>query len=970
MSIHHKKFSPLSIKTAIKFAVMYTCIMILIMRTAQAQQFSLTGQLKDIGDSTAIKGATVTLRMLSDSSNPRFTLSDNQGRFVFKGLSADAATLEISMIAYQKQLTPLSTLEQNQNLGVLYLKKEAQSLTAITVVSTGPAVTQKDDTSQYNAKQFKTNPDATSEDLVKKMPGISVDKNGAVTAQGEQVKKVTVDGKEFFGDDVSAALKNIPANAVDKIQVYDRLSDQAMMTGIDDGNSQKAINIITKAGINDAQFGRLFAGYGTENRYSAGGNATFFKGERRVSLVGSFNNINQQNFSQQDLLGISGNANSNSGRPAGGPPSNFRGPGGPAETFTIDQSIGVSSTNAAGINYADKYGKWGTIAGSYFFNNGKNSNLSDINNEIFGDKIFTNRNNNTQTNNTNHRINARLDVKLDSMNMLFIIPSLSFQQNAVEGLVYTKSFNSTGDSLYNAASQANRAKAGYNLKNNIMFRHSFKKKNRIFSMSLNTTLTKNNTEDLLRGNYRYYDAFGFPIFPDSIQNQMTENMTDGYSIGGNLTYNEPLDDKGKMQLQLEYNPSMQKNKADQQTMQFDGNSYKNFDSLLSNRFDNQIVTQNGGLAFRYTRSKDEMVSVSVNVQHTQLSSDRTIPTTASINHTFINLLPFATWRKKISSTSNFRMFMRANTTLPTIAQLQDVPNLSNPLNVTTGNKDLVQAFFQFIGGRYTYTNTKTNKSFFFGAFFQNSNNYITNATYIAGADSVLQQGLLLRKGSQLSKPVNLSGYRMLRSFVTFSLPMKPIKSTLNLNSSVMFYRLPGRINQLNTYTNNVQYNLGLSLVSNVSEYVDYNISYNANINNAKTKALTTITNNFLNQSVSVVFNLLSKKGWFLQNDLNAQFFNGLSGSLDTRFILWNAGIGKKFFKDKTGEIRLSVFDLLRQNRSLSRNVTNTFIEDTRSNVIGQYFMLSFGYNLKNFGKAKKPASQDEFLPKVGYPGQY
>ena len=190
------------------------------------------------------------------------------------------------------------------DLGNVLVPKKTTEIAGVTVVSKTPPVQQKGDTAQYNASQYKVNPDATTEDLIKKMPGITVDKDGTVTAQGEQVRKVTIDGRDFFGDDATAALRNLPSEIVDKIQVFDRLSDQAQFTGFDDGNSVKAINIVTKSGIKNGQFGRIYAGYGTDDRYSAGGNVSFFKGDRRISLVGNFNNINQQNFASQDLLGV------------------------------------------------------------------------------------------------------------------------------------------------------------------------------------------------------------------------------------------------------------------------------------------------------------------------------------------------------------------------------------------------------------------------------------------------------------------------------------------------------------------------------------------------------------------------------------------------------------------------------------------------------------------------------------------
>jgi hypothetical protein len=274
-----------------------------------------------------------------------------------------------------------------------------------------------------------------------------------------------------------------------------------------------------------------------------------------------------------------------------------------------------------------------------------------------------------------------------------------------------------------------------------------------------------------------------------------------------------------------------------------------------------------------------------------------------------------------------------------------------------------------MGGRYSYSNTKKNRNLFAGVFMQTAADYISNATFIATNDSTLQEGVVLRKGSQLSKPINLDGYRFVRTYVSTGIPIKKLKTTVNLNTYLIYSKMPGQVNNVRTTTNTYQYNAGVSLVSNISEYIDYNISYSANIYRAKTIGSFITNNNYVNHVTSVVFNLLSKKGWFLQNDLNSQTFKGLSGGLDRTFTLWNASVGKKFFKDKTGELKISVFDILKQNQSLSRNVTNTFLEDSRNNVLGQYFTLAFAYNLKNFGTPKKQEAKDDFIPKVGYPGQ-
>ena len=931
--------------------------------SASAQNFQVDGNVFDKTENKKLAGTTVSVLLPKDSSVLRSVVVNNEGAFTLGNLPANDVIVKISSVGYQDFWQRIQIDNSHIiHLGNIFLEKKNGSLQNVTIVTKGAAIIQKDDTSQYNAKQYLVNPDATTEDLVKKMPGIIIDGKGTITAHGEQVKKVTVDGKDFFGDDATSALKNIPAMAVDKIQVFDKMSDQAQMTGIDDGNSQKAINIITKAGLNNSQFGRVFAGAGTDNTFSAGGNMSFFNKDRRISVVGNFNNINQQNFGSQDFLGLTGSKPSTDN-------NRFRGPGGPAETFTIDASSGINITNAIGVNYSDKWGTRATVTGSYFFNETRNNNASVTNTQIFEGNLNNYKKGDALSENFNHRINARVEYKIDSSNMLFIIPSINFQTNKSHSTGTALSYMNADDSLSYSDALTQRDKNGYNIKNSLLFRHSFAKKNRIFTMGLNTNFTKNDGTSDIFADYQFFDLTGNPPV-DSIQQQYIYNKAKGSSIGGSITYNEPVGKKGRGQFQFEYTPTVQVNHADQKTFGYDGQAYTKFDSTLSNQFENTIITHNSGITYRFNRSKDEQLGVSLNYQQTAFSSESILPQQLILKRNFSNFIPFGYWRKKINKYANIRAFYRGTIGFPTIAQLQNVYNLSNPLNISTGNKDLKETFTQYTGSRFSYSNTKTNKSIFANFFIQQSDNYIANATYIATNDSTLDNGIVLKKGSQLSKPLNLDGYFLFRSSFTYSLPVKWAKSTVNLSSSMIYTKLPGKINALSTNTHTYVYNVGIGFVSNISEYIDYNLNYAANINQAKTTGGTTLTNSYVNHVISLSLNLLSKKGWFVQNDLNHQIFKGLSAGYDRNFTLWNAGIGKKLFKNKTGEIKISVFDILKQNQSVSRLVTNTYIEDSRSEVLKQYFMLTFSYNLKNFGKPAKTETKDDFIPKVGYPGSF
>ena len=911
---------------------------------AKSQNISLKGKVADKTDNSPIVGATVQLVSQRDSSQSKLVVTDKSGNFVFNGLNASGYKLYISYSGYEKVEQRVNLQASNTTPLSFTIAKVATDLGDVTVVAKAAPARQKGDTTEYSAGQFKVNPDATAEDMIKKLPGVVVGKDGTVTAMGEQVRKVTVDGRDFFGDDATAALKNLPASVIDKIQVFDKLSDQAALTGFDDGNSQKTVNIVTKSGIKNGQFGRIYAGAGTDSRYSAGGNVSFFKGDRRLSFVGNFNNINMQNFASQDLLGVTSSSGGGGGRGGG------RGGqgGGGADNFNVGQSSGISRTNAFGINFSNVYAKKLTVTGSYFFNNSHNNNESVVSTETFRStkNQFSIQRSNPVTNNTNHRINLRFEYKIDSSNSLFIIPSFSYQKNNSSSYSSQNVYEGVADSISNTViPRSTSDRNGYNFRNNILFRHAFAKRGRTLSFGINTTFTKNDGETITDARYRYYKNGVFDY--DSLQNRLSDNNTNGHTIGGNVAYTEPIGKKG--QLQFDYTISVQKNKADQQTFSYDGQKYTQFDTILSNRFDNSITTNNVGINYRLGQSRDEQLSFGVNFQHSRLQSDRVFPTTTSVDQSFATVLPNLMWRKKLSANVNVRVFYRASTSFPSINQLQDVVNLSNPLYVSSGNPDLKQSYTHFLSGRYAYTNSKTSRSFFANLFLQTASNYISNAVYIPDADSTIQQNIVLKGGSQFTKPVNLNGYKSLRTFFTYSMPLKFIKTTLNLNAGFSYSKLPGLIDYQKTFTNSYTYNGGVVLASNISEYVDFNVSYNANLTSSKTNTTSSTNSWYVNQVVGAQVNLLNKKGWFIQNDVSGNIY---SGDLDQHYWLWNAAIGKKFLKNKAAELKLSVFDLLKQNQSIVRTITENSITDAQTQVLQQYFMLTFTYSLKNFGVAK------------------
>lgn len=927
-----------------------------------AQDIVLKGKLNDKDDAKPIVGATVRAMLGQDSANAQMVVTDGKGRFEIKNLLSGNYTITITSSGYEKIIQKINLQASNKEPIPFTLTKLSKLLGEVTITSRTPPVKQKGDTVEFSASQFKVNPDATAEDMIRKLPGITVDKNGNVTSGGDQVRKVTVDGRDFFGDDATAALRNLPAEVIDKIQVFDRLSDQAAFTGFDDGNSTKSINIVTKGGMRNGQFGRIYAGAGTDGRYQAGGNVSLFKNNRRLSIVGLSNNINQQNFATQDLLGVTssstgGNRGGGRGGPRGGGGNNFGG-GNNGGNFLVGQQNGISKTNAIGLNYSDTWGKKTEVSGSYFFNNNNNSNDQQSNSTYF---LTTGRNQLydettlSRSNNYNHRINLRIEHKIDSFNSITITPNLSFQKNlSVTNIMGYNSY-SDAEAISRSNNSTNNSSNGYNIGNNILFRHAFRKRGRTLSFNLNTSLNKR-TGDIYLNNSNQYFRTGANV-NDSLQ-QFTDQFSNGYQLSANVAYTEPMGKDG--QLQFNYTPSYTKSKSDQEAYRYDyiNAKYSIFDNNLSNKFDNTVMRQSTGVSFR-KGNRDNMFSIGLSYQYTELNSTQEFPLVAKVKKSFNNLLPNLMWNKKINAKNSIRLFYRSSTNAPSVNQLQDVINNNNPLFISSGNPNLKQQFSHTISSRYTFTNTSKGKSFFANLFLQQNANYIGNATYIASADSVLNSTVTLFKGSQLSKPVNLDGYWSLRSFFTYAFPIKFIKSNLSVNAGLTYAKVPGLINNVLNRSNSYNYNAGMVVASNINEYIDFNVSYAANFNVVKNSIQPQLNNNYISQTAGVQLNLLNKKGWFVQNDLNNQSYSGLTDGFNQNYWLWNASVGKKFLKNQAGELKLSVFDLLKQNQSIVRTVTETYVEDVQNQVLRQYFMLTFTYKLKNFGVAKQAAPRAE-----------
>ncbi|HET6225151.1 MAG TPA: outer membrane beta-barrel protein [Bacteroidia bacterium] len=911
-----------------------------------AQNAIITGILKDSKDNSPLIGASAMLLRTNDSSLYKGNTTDLDGVFFINEIIKGTYIFKVTYLGYTDYFQQINVTTDTLNLRTIRLLPSSQQLKDVVVSTTAPTAVQKGDTTQYNANSYKTNPDANAEDLVTKMAGISSE-NGTVKAHGEDVKKVLVDGKPFFGDDVNAVLKNLPADVIDKIQVFDQLSEQSQFTGVNDGNTTKTINIVTKPGMKNGTFGRVMGAYGYKDVYKLGGNINFFNGNQRISIVGLSNNINEQNFSAEDLTGVASSSSNQRGgnRGGGGQVGPGGGGGGNANNFLVNDKNGISTTHSLGINYTDKWGKNIDVSGSYFFNNGINKTIQSVHRDYVlasdSGQVYD-ENSTAKTNNMNHRFNLRMEWKIDSNNSVLFVPKLSVQENNSNS--FLNGTTMTGLRLQSNTSNTNRSQtSAYNFSDDLMFRHRFNKKGRTFSATLSTGMNASDNQNNLYASNAYYVK---DLAVTNTLDQQSNTNKDGKTIGGNFIYTEPIGEKSIVT--VNYTNTFQFNNSDKKTYNYivADERYSSLDTALSNQFDNDYVTHKGGVGYRYNTKKIQLMG-SVNYQRSILNSDQVYPYQFKLTKQFENILPSAMLRYSFNTKSNIRIFYRTQTNAPSISQLQNVLNNSNPLQLSIGNPNLKQSYDNSLFIRYSLTSTEKSSAFFLMLSGNYTKDYITNSTFIASKDTILN-GVPLLTGTQLTSPVNLNGYSNIRGFVSYGFPVKQIKSIVNLTAGGTLTETPGLVNNRLNHSNSQNYSLTFSINSNVSKNVDFTISSNSSYTNTLNSLNAQLNSSYFNQNSRIKMNLILVNSIVLNTELNHQYYEGLTAGYNPSFLLWNAGLAYKFLKNKQAELRFSVFDILGQNQSVSRNITEVYIEDTQSNLLQRYFMLTFTYNIKVF----------------------
>jgi hypothetical protein len=901
-------------------------LLILAGPTALAQKITVRGQLRD-SSAQALPSATVLLLNAKDSSLVNFALTNHEGFFELKNVARQEYLFKVSYMGYAPLIKAVSpSVDQTVvDLGALEMHPITRELAAITIESERAPVTIKKDTIEFNAGSFKTKENALVEDLLKNLPGVEVDNDGTIRAQGEQVQRVTVDGKTFFGNDPKLATRNLPADAIDKIQVFDKKSDQSVFTGIDDGQKEKTINLQLKEEKRKGAFGTLQGGYGSDERYQFRANLNRFRKDEQFSFLGMANNVNEQGFSIDDYMSFTGGAqrmrsggsmrvqfNSNN---QNGVPLNFGG-----------RINGIISNYAGGLNFNKTFTPKTELSTSYFYNQIEHDlrqKTERINYRPSGD-LFYNEMNKQNNTNINHRVNLMLDHKIDSMNSIKVTSAVTYNETETHESGVGENLSTEGDLENMTIRNTDAFGTSISVNANALWRHRFAKKGRTLTANAQMGISKNDRNGTQDAITEYYNS------SQSVNETAQDNMqtTNNLGYATTLTYTEPLGRKKY----LEGNYSYRQNLNDVDRDVYDRiEGALVFNPVLSNQYNSDYRYHRAGLNFRINRSKYNLV-VGSSVQQTLLDGDLE-SLNASVSKTYQNVLPVARFNFDFSDTRHLEVEYETSVQEPTIQELQPVIDNSDPLNLYIGNPNLRPAYQHKGQVNYNSFNPANFVNFFSFVEATYTRNAITNAQSYTD------------RQERITTPVNVTDNKRITANATFGFPIEKISSRLSITGNTT-HQLSANVIE-GQATDITQTSIGgrTRYDYHYKEIFDFSLSAEISRQVTQYDFNEQADQQYINKTFSSEANLHFLKNYQLNGSFEYLIYQSTDDAYDQAIPFLNASLSRFFLKAKSGELRFSVNNILDQKTGISQNADINYFERQTSNSLGRYFMVSFIYAL-------------------------
>lgn len=899
---------------------------------------NITGIVKDLDTKEPLLEAAVKLVTANDSSFVAGTTTDIDGKFSLTGVKTGKYLLTVSYIGYADLEKPVTVGSSNLRLGVLSLKEASHMLGEVSVVAVKTPIKVMEDTVEYNADSYHTQPNAVVEDLLKRLPGVEVGTDGSITANGKTISKFLVNGKEFFSDDPQVASKNLPANLVDKLQVVDRKSDMARLTGVDDGEDETVINLTFKKGMDQGWFGTAEGGYGTDDRYMGSFNVNRFWNGNQITLLGNFNNTNQIGFTDSNgsrFRRFGGNNGITESRALG---LNFN--VGKEEIIRVGGDIMWSNTDAKTITKQER---------QYLFED--YSTYSKI------DKAVRDRGN-------NFRGDFRVLWKPDSFNTLEFRPNFSLNFNKSNDNEVTSYFNSSMDKVSDNTARSYSKGDSYEFGGRLIYSHNFKRhRGRSFSISgqyrySNVTETGTSINDFIR--YIMEEDPDNTEDSSELLNQYSDNHTWSNRVMGQFTWTEPLGNVANGNfLTFSYRMNYRWNNADKLVYDIpDDYEYDIMPPVIlnpdgtftteepnpdySNRYRNNSFNQNIRLGYKkVTKNANMEVGLALVPQMTK--SIYLDNSAKNIDRWVWNYSPFLRYRYKFGKRSSIQLNYRGNSSQPSMAQLQPVADISNPTNIIQGNPNLDPSFSHSINIRFQDFNMDSQRSLMLMGDFQITQN------------SIISKSTYFDDGKRQTTYVNVNGVWNGRLMNMFSMPLRNKKWSVsnhvfvNANHNIGF--------------NNGLRNTSLSFRINESPGITFRPDHFELELRPRYSVQT--THNSVQKNANQTVHSYGGRfdgtyytpwGLTLQSDINYSATSGYAAGYDTRTWMWNATISQQFLRNKALTLSVKAYDLLNQRKNIRRNVTANYIDDTRYNALTRYFMVTLSYRFNTFGKGNEPSA--------------
>ena len=897
----------------------------LISLTAFSQSnYEVSGTVRDSSGLSVI-AATVKLRSAKDSL---FTRTNADGAFSFKGVKSGQFTLSITSLGFQSALRKYMYNEGEGNLalGVINLKNSSKQLNEV-VISGTPTVTVKEDTLEFRAADYKLKDDAQVEDLLRKLPGVEVDKDGNVKAQGKAVTRVRVNGKDFFGGDVKTATQQLPANLIDKVQLIDDYGDQANFTGVKEGDPEKILNIQIRPDKNNGYFTQGRIGQGNEGRYQGNISANMFNKTQQISVQGNLNNTNTSLF---NFNGGGGGARVQLGGGGGGARVQIGGGGGNAG------GDGLTRVASVGLNYRDEWSKKLTSYGNYSYANRNNEVLrttqqQNINTSGF---LLNNQNSTSNTSSINHRFNWNLEYKIDSVNYLKVTPYFNLgQSNGTSANTFA--FLQDGTSLISSGNNGGISSSETpNFGADALFNHRFGKRGR--TASVNLSLSKNNTTQE-NDAINQTTPVGVPIAV--YQRQVVSNNNTNTTTRSGISYIEPLSRTESLEFNWNFSLADYQNGRTTLGTNTPGGVLAIVASQ-SNDYTYSFMTNRLGMNYRVTQKKYNY-SLGLGVQPSLLSGT-SVSNQTSYRRTALNIIPVLRYSYNFSKTKEFNASYNGRNNEPSFNQLQPVTDVSNPQFPVVGNPNLKAEFSHNINIRYNNFN------------FEKGDVWFTNFSVTLTENKIVSNSAFLPGNKIETRYLNTNGFYSVNGFYTWSKPFAERKYTLSING---FANYSNNINFVDDQKNNGK-NLiisqGASFQLNPAQWIELNpgVNYTANKNTYSISA----QQNTKVSTWNLTFNgkAYIRKTWILGADFTKALNKGYTSGFAVNPFIMNTYLEKQFLKNKAASLRFQIFDVYNENTSISRSVTANSINDTRSNRLARYAMLTFSLKLQKFNGQQMP----------------